>query len=127
MWLYEQISGRLSRADKLLASGYSGFSEGKNNPARQSEANVGPIPEGAYWIGPEREETADHGPVVLPLVPVPGTNTFGRSGFLIHGDSIEHPGAASHGCIILPRPVRELIASNSQGVGDRLLIVISGA
>lgn len=36
----------------------------------------------------------------------------GRSGFLIHGDSIAHTGQASHGCIILPRSVREQIAAS---------------
>jgi hypothetical protein len=31
---------------------------------------------------------------------------FGRSEFLCHGDSIEHPGDASEGCIIQLRDVR---------------------
>lgn len=37
---------------------------------------------------------------------------FGREGFLIHGDSIVHMGQASHGCIILPRSIREQIAAS---------------
>ena len=39
----------------------------------------------------------------MPLIPSPTNEMFGRSEFLIHGDSLEHPGAASEGCIILPR------------------------
>src|ERR1035438_5538324 len=40
---------------------------------------------------------------VQALTPESGTNTFGREGFLIHGDSVQNPGTASHGCIILPQ------------------------
>ena len=53
-----------------------------------------------------------HGPFVLRLTPAPTNEMFGRDGFLIHGDSIEHPGSASHGCIILPRAIREAIAKS---------------
>jgi hypothetical protein len=45
----------------------------------------------------------------LKLNPAAATETFGRSGFLMHGDSKEHPGCASHGCVILPRAVREQV------------------
>ena len=47
----------------------------------------------------------------MALTPAPDTNTFGRDSFLIHGDSSEHPGAASRGCIILPRNIRDQIAA----------------
>jgi hypothetical protein len=45
---------------------------------------------------------------------------FGRSGFLIHGDSIIRPGTASRGCIILAREIREQIAAS----GDADLEVV---
>jgi hypothetical protein len=44
----------------------------------------------------------------------------GRGGFLIHGDSISHPGDASDGCIILTRPEREAIVKT----GSKMLIVV---
>lgn len=122
MILYKQKTGQLYRGDKMIAVGYSGASSGKNDPLAQHIPNVGPIPQGAYTICEERD-TPEHGPVVLPLVPCSGTETFGRSGFLIHGDSGAHPGQASHGCIIVPREVREDIAAHK----DRLLVVLSGA
>jgi hypothetical protein len=53
-------------------------------------------------------------------MPDRGTETFGRSEFRIHGDSIAHPGMASHGCIILPRAVRDAIWRS----GDRALEVV---
>ena len=67
-----------------------------------------------------RETGASTGPFTLVLAPAPGTETHGRSAFRIHGDSIRLPGTASHGCIILPRPVREAIWAS----GDRDLEVV---
>jgi hypothetical protein len=62
-------------------------------------------------------EAVDHpklGPVAIPLTPNEGTDAFGRGGFFCHGDSIEFAGLeeASHGCIILAMPIRELIAAD---------------
>ncbi len=91
---------------------------GKNNPAMQDRPNVGPIPQGRYGVGDPRD-SAQVGPYALPLDPLPGTTTFGRSAFMIHGDSIVHPGMASHGCIILLRDARHKIAES----GDRELRV----
>jgi hypothetical protein len=124
MWTYEQRSGNIFKADgELVATGYSGFGDGKNNPAAQDEPNIGPIPCGAYTIGfPIDRAGGPHGPFVLPLRPDPGNEMHGRSGFLCHGDSIDHAGSASHGCIILPRAVREAIAAS----GDNRLTVEPG-
>lgn len=128
MWIYEQATGRLTRSGELIATGYSGLGEGKNNPAMEMVHGVGPLPCGAYQIG-KPEDTIEHGPHVLPLKPSPETDTFGRGGFLIHGDSVDpdRRGSASHGCIIVPRTVRELISSASNfPASDQLLIVIKG-
>lgn len=125
MWIFEQ-TGFFRHGDEPRIPAYSGFSTGKNNPQAQGQVGIGPIPQGAYLVGSEVDPDplgADrHGPVALHLLPLTGTQTFGRSGFLIHGDSIEHPGQASHGCIILPRPVRERVRNST----DKLLIVLSG-
>lgn len=89
------------------AVGYSGHGEGKNNPAMQSVHDVGPIPQGLWKMTALELETAEHGPYVIVLTPSPFTETFGRTGLLCHGDSVEHPGCASLGCVIMPHPVRE--------------------
>jgi len=47
---------------------------------------------------------------------------FGRSNFLIHGDSVVHPGTASEGCIIAARYIREDIAKSPV----KVLAVVSG-
>jgi len=119
MWIYNQADGTLQHDDEPAGTGYSGFGEGKNNPEMQTLHDVGPIPEGTYEIGPPHN-TDTHGPHVMALTPADGTETFGRSGFLIHGDSVAHPGTASHGCIILPRTVRDAISAS----GDTLLQVV---
>jgi hypothetical protein len=108
-WTYAQKSGQLQQDGKPVATGYSGAGPGKNNPAMESVHNVGPIPQGDWTIQGPPVNTAGHGPFVLRLTAEPETETFGRSGFLIHGDSKQAPGEASQGCIILPRAVREQV------------------
>lgn len=130
-WLYHQASGVLMDPTGLIVGiGYSGAAgTGKNIPSMQEIHNVGPIPRGLWSIsGPEC--TVDlsvsspcpdchgtgwhtHGPFVLRLEPQAGTETFGREGFLLHGDSLSHPGAASEGCIVMSRDVREKVAASS--------------
>ena len=120
MWKYSQSTGTLDDANEtFVARGYSGAGVGKNNPAMQNVPDVGPIPQGQYTINPP-VDTVEHGPYVLQLVPNDYNEMFGRSGFLIHGDSLEHPGQASEGCIVMSRPVRELIWNS----GDRFLAVV---
>jgi hypothetical protein len=119
-WTYVQNTGELQQDGHHVASGYSGFGDGKNNPRMENVANVGPIPHGKWTIGGPPTDSHDHGPYVLRLVPCPDTEMFGRSGFLIHGDSKESPGCASRGCVIFSRPVREQVWNS----GDRDLNVV---
>lgn len=122
MWTYKQSSGQLWHGDpEPVATGYSGAEpDGKNNPTMQDVRDIGPIPCGAYTIGSPRNSPT-HGPFALPLSPDPDNEMFGRSEFLMHGDSIEHPGQASEGCIIMPRNVRERVWNSS----DHRLTVMS--
>ncbi len=120
-WTYSQKTGLLSQDDHEVARGYSGNAEGKNNSAMQDVHNVGPIPQGDWTITGPPVDTKTHGPYVLKLSPNPETETFGRSGFLMHGDSKEHPGTASQGCIVVPRTAREKVWTS----GDRDLKVIA--
>ncbi len=109
MWTFRvsDSSGDLLHDGKPVGRGYAGRPFARNDVTREQEHDVGPIPRGLWTIlGPP---TADHGPFVLHLSPKKHTNTFGRGGFLIHGDSFSKPGTASEGCIVLPRPVREAI------------------
>lgn len=121
MWTYEDATGKLFHDGVLVATGYSGLHEDKNNPAAENVKGMGPIPEGRWSIGAP-VDTTEHGPYVLRLTALPETQTFGRSGFLIHGDSPKHPGEASQGCIVMPHDVRVKIWES----GDHDLTVASG-
>ena len=123
MWIYEQASGKLCSTETgFVAYGYSGYGYGKNNPGAQSVHDIGPIPSGVYAIG-NPFDSIEHGPFAMHLWPDAANQMFGRGDFLLHGDSIEHPGCASKGCIIMPRDVRQQVWQS----GDRELQVFPGA
>jgi hypothetical protein len=113
MWSYFQFNGSFWYNHDWVADGYSGHGDGLNNPSMESVVNVGPIPRGDWTIG-EAVDDPKLGPLAMALIPYPQTNTFGRTSFFVHGDSLEYPGLeeASHGCIILSRSIRELIAAS---------------
>ncbi len=116
-WTYAQATGVLQDPQgTIVATGYSGSGVGRNNSFRESESNVGPIPRGTYGIGNARR-SANTGPVSMNLAPTSTTHTFGRDAFLIHGDNASH--TASHGCVILPRDIRERISGST----DKELVV----
>jgi hypothetical protein len=117
MWTYEQESGKLSNGFATF-TGYSGHGEGLNNPAMQDVHDVGPIPQGRYRIAGWYDDT-EKGPCVARLEPLPETNTYGRVGFLIHGDNSQLNHTASHGCIIQAKTARQYVRST----GDTLLEV----
>src|SRR5438270_6415099 len=110
-WQYSQSSGQARKDGILVDTGYSGHGSGLNNPDAEMLADIGPIPKGMWSIIGPPQNTETHGPYVMKLYPQKGTITFGRDGFLIHGDSVEFPGlkTASHGCIIMPRATRSRI------------------
>lgn len=128
-WFFDQRTGLTDENTQGLVSdtvvhayGYSGSAAGKNNPEMETVQNVGPCPRGIYTMGAPLT-TVLHGPYAIPLTPDAATETYlhqlGRFGFMIHGDSIEHPGFASDGCIILDRATREKIWNS----GDHTLVV----
>lgn len=120
-WTYLIRSGEFHDSEgDLLSIGHSGFGDAMNDPARVKERNVGPIPPGTYRIGPFHTHPTC-GPVSMRLVPLYGTDTHGRSGFLIHGPNrTPGPEDDSHGCIILARSAREALALTQ----DRDLVVL---
>ena len=107
MFVYSQSTGELLYDGVLLATGYAGYGEGRNNPHLENVENVGPIPKGLYLIGEPRDSKRT-GPHVLDLTPV-DHDALGRTSFQIHGDNRTND--ASHGCIIMPRKIREYIAA----------------
>lgn len=119
MYKWDQSAGALTKDGALVSRGYSGAGRGKNNPSMQAARAVGPIPRGR-WRMTAVNNSPNTGPFTITLEAEPGTDTCGRSEFRVHGDSVAHPGEASHGCIILPRAVREAMWRS----GDREIEVI---
>jgi hypothetical protein len=85
----------------------SGRGQCQNNNKCVANKNQGPIPTGKYQLNVSeisqpnaigtllRQLRGDWGSWRVPLHPLPATQTYGRSGFFLHGGSI--PGSA--GCI----------------------------
>lgn len=118
-WTYSQSTGELTRNGIIAGTGYSGHGTGRNNAAMQGTHDVGPIPQGTYTIeAPFHHRTA--GDFAMRLTPQQGTNTFGRSGLMMHGDSRQHPGEASEGCIVQNYGARHQVWPS----GDRTLEVV---
>ena len=121
MYTYVQATGQmLDATGKIIAVGYSGLGIARNDPDAQHVPNMGPIPVGKYTIMPPINSPT-HGPFAMHLIPYAENNMENRSAFMIHGDSKEHPGAASDGCIVASRGARETI----WGSGDHQLEVIA--
>jgi hypothetical protein len=108
-FVYVQKTGKLTLDGQEVATGYAGKGEGKNNPDKEKERNVGPIPAGLWKIGKARDFKGMKN--CFDLIP-DGHDAHKRSGFLIHGDSKDRPGAASEGCIILDAATRKKIADS---------------
>jgi len=119
VWFYRQRTGELFHGIEHIATGYSGSAQGKNNPDMEAVHNIGPIPRGYWTIGKvlDGQATSPHS---IPLYPFPTTNTFGRQLFFMHGDQLQHPGEASHGCLVLDAFTRGRLAESS----DKVLQVI---
>lgn len=81
---------------------------------RQREISAGPIPQGQYWIQPSQMWTnrwyslaprASWGDHRITIHVFPGTQTYNRGGFFIHGGT--HAGSA--GCINLHGRMEDLL------------------
>lgn len=106
----------------LVAKGYSGYREYRNNPSFEARKALGPIPRGRWRIGPGVEHPR-LGALAIPLEWESGLSVYGRSGFYIHGDNRAGDFTASNGCIVLGREHRQFIDYLCRWQGARALIV----
>ena len=120
-WKYSQSTGDLTDpSGTVRGQGYSGNGFDLNCPDGQREKDHGPIPQGDWTIGPFFDDPGGKGPLVAHLTPAPYTQTFGRGGFMIHGDNAAANHTASEGCIILSHTLRLMI----KGSADTQLTVV---
>ena len=121
MWTLEQSTGHVSQDSAYKGTAYSGFGAGKNNPAMQDDRDIGPIPCGLYTMKAPFK-SAVLGLFVMSLAPDPNNVMFGRDDFYCHGDSISHPGKASHGCMVASHFLRQMMWTSN----DHELRVVAG-
>jgi hypothetical protein len=98
-----------------VGSGYSGIGAGLNNPAMQNVDSTGPLPQGLYNIGPQKDNmTSDNHNLIMSmrLTPNAKNQMFHRAGFLIHGPHGNDHHDSSNGCPILSRSIRDQIGSS---------------
>lgn len=90
---------------------------------RQTERSSGPIPSGEYWIDLDelwenawyrRGSRAAWGNFRLTIHVLPGTNTYGRGGFFIHGGAV----AGSAGCIDLTNQIDAFVNALREELSD---------
>ena len=120
---YSQTTGNMTDDNgNLIAKGWAGHGDGKNNPAMQSVHNVGPLPQGKYnvsgWFSHPRL-----GPMVARLTQFEG-ETFGRDSFFIHGaaKNLDKHGQESEGCIVQERIERDKVAALTKGIGNTITV-----
>lgn len=112
-YTFEQVTGDLlNETNTIDAHGYAGREAGKNNPDMQDVKGIGPLPRGWYTAQAPSDDPVV-GKYAMRLIPDTSNEMFGRNSFFMHGDSTEHPGLASHGCIVMPRSVRENFWNNA--------------
>lgn len=118
---YRQSTGEWFGPDgRLWATGWSGHTDGRNNPLMQSRHGIGPLPVGIYIIG-DPVDPPDHlGLLAMPLTPDATNEMFGRGDFYIHGANPVYPELSSDGCIVLGKSVRQRICDAPE---DRLEVV----
>jgi hypothetical protein len=103
VYSYAAVSGRKNDSGKFTY-----------DVDRQKLKNIGPIPEGAYWVDPSEiwenawyksGSYASWGNFRVIIHPYPKTETWGRGGMFIHGGDV--PGSA--GCVDLTSLIDKFI------------------
>lgn len=127
MWTFEITAGKLyDPAGAFAATAYAGGNIGKDpsgvdNPADESIANVGPLPEGLYSFGTPLDHSV-LGVFAIPLIPDSANQMYGRRGFFCHGDLIGGaPHSGSEGCIVTDPTTRRAMWASP----DHLIRVIA--
>lgn len=128
MLSFNSATGEFDRDGTWEGVGYSGYAAGRNNPAMEAVHSIGPVPRGLYIV--TRCDPDEHPNLAMPVFRLTpdGWDALGRVGLLIHGDSVQHPGQASHGCIILGHSLRQsidldVISAERDGIRCRLQVV----
>jgi hypothetical protein len=100
---------------------HSGLGSLLDDSTRIAARNEGPTPPGIYEMKPR--ERLFHGVPALRMTPVEGTDTFGRTGLLVHSYMLG-PNGDSNGCVSV-KNYDKFLAAYRSGTVKRLAVVIS--
>jgi hypothetical protein len=109
----------LPNGSKLEA--HSGFGSLRDDPESVTKPNVGATPPGMYELKPR--ERLFHGVKAVRMIPLEGSSTFGRSGFLAHSYLLG-PTGDSNGCVSI-KNYESFLQAFTDGEIKRLVVVPS--
>lgn len=118
--VYDITARTVYLPDGTKLEAHSGLGNLMDNPARVDARNVGATPPGVYDMKPR--EKLFHGVAALRMIPVDGTDTFGRSGLLAHSYMLG-PNGDSNGCVSIKNYDRFLSAFRNGNI-RRLVVVV---
>jgi hypothetical protein len=101
---------------------HSGLGPMVDNPRYADRRNIGPTPPNTYDL--VRLEGRFHGVEALRMVPLDGSRTFGRDGFLTHTYMLRGHPAQSNGCVVF-KDYDRFLAAFKRGNVRRLVVVAS--
>jgi hypothetical protein len=107
--------------DGTTFEAHSGLGDLLDDPAHVNARNAGATPPGTYEMKPR--EQLFHGVPALRMTPVDGSDTFGRTGLLVHSYMLG-PNGDSNGCVSV-KNYEKFLKAYRDGVVKRLVVVIN--
>ncbi|WP_454631305.1 DUF2778 domain-containing protein [Bradyrhizobium cenepequi] len=118
--VYDITARTVYMPDGTKLEAHSGLGGLMDDPSRVDARNAGATPPGIYEMKPR--EKLFHGVPALRMLPVDGTDTFGRSGLLAHSYMLG-PNGDSNGCVSIKNYDHFLKAFRNGDI-KRLVVVI---
>jgi Protein of unknown function (DUF2778) len=117
--VYDISARTVYMPDGTKLEAHSGLGSLMDDPNHVNRRNVGATPPGIYEMKPR--EQLFHGVAALRMIPVDGSDTFGRSGLLVHSYLLG-PNGESNGCVSIKSYDRFLQAFRN-GEIKRIVVV----
>ncbi|WP_225119661.1 DUF2778 domain-containing protein [Bradyrhizobium sp. BRP22] len=118
--VYDITARTVYMPDGTKLEAHSGLGSLMDDPSRVNARNVGATPPGMYEMKPR--EKLFHGVPALRMIPVDGTDTFGRSGLLAHSYMLG-PNGDSNGCVSI-KNYDHFLKAYRNGEIKRIVVVV---
>ncbi|MGY3621181.1 DUF2778 domain-containing protein [Bradyrhizobium sp. USDA 10063] len=118
--VYDITARTVYMPDGTKLEAHSGLGGLMDDPSRVNTRNAGATPPGIYEMKPR--EKLFHGVPALRMIPVDGTDTFGRAGLLAHSYMLG-PNGDSNGCVSI-KNYDHFLKAYRNGDIKRLVVVV---